>query len=583
MVDYGAFFHSKRNVRLIVLSPRTIGQFFIRSIKTPAAVSVLFFLLFVLANAVKTAVFNRLLIDLPAFASAQEFFSGFFGKVIPVFIVYVVLARFRRWYWFAGFYCLQTLYMFVNLSYHLSLMGYLHISQYTGLYSEAFDLIKHSAVPHDARLWFVIFDAPVFICMLLVYSKFFSFNKRILFKPALVAAAAGFLVMTLQWNPMDFSPKQSMYDAYASDASVVGKHGLLVFNIVDLFNYGDARRLIRSLSYGPEISAAETTATHPNIVALQIESLDAYITDAKYNKKFIMPFLHDLSQKCLYFPYVLSYHEAGSTSDCEFSVLNSVEPFDDFPSIKLRNYGYPNSALKRFSSQGYCVEAFHGNRGSYFNRTAAFKKMGFQAFNDMFSMRLKEMTWGAPDGSVFDFVKTRLLSQREPFCFYIITMTSHEPFTLARQYYQNSLFSGIGNAATRDYFNVMSYVDREVEEFVRVVAGGHPDTYFFIFGDHTPMIQKDVYKRASFMCDNRVFEFVPLFVVAPDSRGRRENACVASFLDIAPTMLAASGIPYLLRTSGANLLNVPLANGVVCYRGGVYSRAELYKKISRGK
>jgi lipoteichoic acid synthase len=569
--------------RLARFSIRSIGPSLIRTVKTPDAVSVLFFLLFIFSNAIKSAIFNRLLIDLPEFASPHEFFSGFFGKVVAALVVYMILTRSKRWYWFAGFYFLQALYMFVNLSYHLSLMGYLHISQYTGLFLEGFDLVKHAAIPRDARLWFVLLDAPVFICLLIVYRRFFSFNKEILFKPALITAAAGLLLIILQWNPMDMSPKQSMNDAYASDISVVSKHGLLLFNIVDLFNFRDTRRHIRSLSYGVEINAVETTTTPLNIVALQIESLDAFIVDTKYKNRFVTPFLHELSQKSVFFPYMLSYHKAGSTSDCEFSTINSVEPFDDFPSIKIRNYDYPNSALKCFSSQGYSVEAFHGNRGSYFNRIAAFAKMGFHTFHNMFSMGLTEVGWGAPDRAVFDFVKTRLMTQKGSFFYYIITMTSHEPFTLARPYYKNNLFSGISNEYTRDYFNTMSYVDRELKEIVGSIKSSHPNTCLFIFGDHTPIIPKNVYERSSFINNSAIFEFVPLFIITPDSRAYRENSCVATFIDIAPTMLAASGIPYSLHTSGTNLLKEPIKDGVVCYRGATYSRAGLYAAISREK
>jgi|WetSurMetagenome_2_1015567.scaffolds.fasta_scaffold04717_2 lipoteichoic acid synthase len=569
-------------LKRIPFPTRHIGRV-LSSAVTPASISTSFFLLFVFADAVKTAAFNRLLIDLPAFASFHEFFRGFLGKFLCVFMVYLVLARLKRRYWFAGFYCLQLAYMFVNLSYHFNLMGYLHVGQYTGLFSEGLDLLLHAAIPHDARLWLVAADAPFLILTLSLYGEFHSFNGRTLFRPALFVSAAGMLVAVSRWDPMNFSPKQAMYNAYESDASVVGKHGLLVFNLVDLFNYGDARRHIRALGYGPEISAAETKPVHPDIVALQVESLDAYIIDAKYRGKFVAPFLHELSRKSVYYPFMLSYHEAGSTSDCEFSTLNSVEPFDDFPSIKIRNYDYPNSVLKRFSSQGYRVEAFHGNRGTYFNRSVAFKKMGFDAFRDMFAMGLREVTWGAPDGEVLDFVQGRIASQPEPFFHYIITMSSHEPFTLVRPFYGNKDFDGIKNESTRDYFNVISYVDRELKRFISEVRAARPNAFFFVYGDHTPVIRKDIYKRASFMADGFVFEFVPLLVVTPDSTVYRETSGAATFLDVAPTMLAAAGIPYTLRTAGTNLLNFPLANGAVFYRGNAYSRAELYRRVNRGR
>ncbi len=64
----------------------------------------------------------------------------------------------------------------------------------------------------------------------------------------------------------------------------------------------------------------------------------------------------------VYFPYLLSYHFAGGTSDCEVAVLNSIEPLTSEPTMKLYDYGYPNSLVKRLETAGYHTLAFHGNR-----------------------------------------------------------------------------------------------------------------------------------------------------------------------------------------------------------------------------
>jgi lipoteichoic acid synthase len=147
---------------------------------------------------------------------------------------------------------------------------------------------------------------------------------------------------------------------------------------------------------------------------------------------------------------------------------------------------------------------------------------------------LAEVTWGAPDGEVLDFAEGRIASREKPLLFYIITMSSHEPFTLVRPFYRNKDFDGIENESTRDYFTVMSYVDRELERFVAGVRKARPNTFMFIFADHTPVLQRGIYKRASFMGDGAVFEFVPCIIVAPDSRAYRETSRAASFIDVAP-------------------------------------------------
>jgi lipoteichoic acid synthase len=549
----------------------------------------LFFLGFVLAGALKVAVFDHLIVDEPALSSIA---AGFLNKAAVMFLVCLLLTLPRRPFLFIGFYCLQLLYMYVNLLYHFSFMGYLHISQYTGLYGEAFDLARHSALPADGRLLWVFLDLPFLIGLLWTFPGFSRIATALRARTALYGLAAILLLFCMQWDPQRDTAAALMNNAYESDISVVQKYGLLTFNIVDLLNYRDGQEHIRGISYGPVVTSAAASVSgdtveamqRPNIVVLQVESLDAYIVDRKYKDAYITPFFHGLTSASVYYPYMLSYHEAGSTSDCEFSTINSIEPFEDYPSIKIRNYDYVNSMARQASLRGgYAVKAFHGNRGSYFNRAAAFKKMGFDRFFDIDTMGLQVAYWGAPDKAVFDFVAIQLRSQREPFFYYVITMSSHEPFTLTQSYYQNNFFSDIRNERTRDYFNAISYVDREVGEFVRMIRQIRPNTYVFIFGDHTPVIARDVYKRAFFVYDARQFEFVPLFIITPDSLAFRENRYAASFIDIAPTVLAATRAPYSIRTSGANLLSHPIANTAIDYRGASYLRADLYKRIKQGK
>jgi lipoteichoic acid synthase len=545
-------------------------------------IAVLFFLCFVLISAFKVSVFDHLIVDE---STLQNVFPGYLNKSAVMLMLCLLLTLPRRSFPFVTFFLLQILYMYVNLLYHFSFMGYLHLSQYANLYGETFDLARHSALPTDGRLLWVLLDVPFFIGFLWTYPGFSRIATVLRARTALYGLAAALFLFLVQWDPKRDTANMLMNDPYESDISVVQKHGLLTFNIVDLLNYQDAQQHIKGISYGPKVCSVDTAiaAARKNVIVLQIESLDAYIVDRKYKNAYITPFLHELTSTSVYYPYMLSYHEAGSTSDCEFSTINSIEPFDDYPAMKIRNYNYVNSMIRPMASCGYAADAFHGNRGTYFNRAAAFKKMGFGMFFDIEGMGLHDVGWGAPDKAVFDFVATKLRQQKEPFFYYIITMSSHEPFTLTRPYYQNNFFSDIRNERTRDYFNAISYVDRETREFVRKVRQIRPNTYVFILGDHTPVIAKDVYKRASFVYDSRQFEFVPLFIITPESLASRENRCAASFVDIAPTVLAATGVPFSIRSNGQNLLVHPIGNTSIEYRGASYLRADLYKRVKQGK
>jgi phosphoglycerol transferase MdoB-like AlkP superfamily enzyme len=356
-----------------------------------------------------------------------------------------------------------------------------------------------------------------------------------------------------------------------------------VFNVADFLNYRKPDRHFLGLRYGPEISAPAVMKKHPDFVLIQVESMGAFIIDRKYKGAFVMPFLHELSGKCLFFPYTLSYHEGGFTTDCEFSVINSLEPLTDFAANWLKNYGYENSLLKRLVKDDYQTLVFHGNMGSFFNRKVTFKQMGYDKFYDIADMGLKEVSWGAPDGDVFNFVKTQLPTQHEPFLYHVITMSSHEPFTLVNPYYRNDFFDSITDYHTKGYYISFSYVDSVVSSFVKSIRETNPNCCIFIYGDHAPPTPFSFHKKAVYTYDNRFFEFVPLFVITPDSRIHYETNCAASFLDIAPTVLSLSGIAYHLRTGGENLLKVPLADGPLPFRGGTYMRSELYARIKHQK
>jgi len=363
---------------------------------------------------------------------------------------------------------------------------------------------------------------------------------------------------------------------------IVEKYGTLANNLADIIINRNDINFINSFKYGTTISREKELTDNPNFVMIQVESMDSNIINHMYMSKYIMPYLHSLSKNSVYFPYVLSYHKAGGTSDCEFSIINSIEPLDSFPSMKISNYNYPNSIVQMLASASYSTAAFHGNLESYFNRDKAFAKMGFAEFHDMVGMELDHIGWGAPDNEVFRYALNVIKNQPEPFFSYIITMTSHGPYTNARHYYNNSSFDGIKNEVVRNYFNSMSYVDHTIEEFVSGIKSNQKNTYIFIWGDHTPNIDNSYYKQSSFSMDDKYFEFVPLIIITPDNKTYFENRNTASFLDFAPTILQISGIPFNYKTNGRNLSDIHKEPDKIPYRGTEYDRSFLYEKITRG-
>jgi phosphoglycerol transferase MdoB-like AlkP superfamily enzyme len=188
--------------------------------------------------------------------------------------------------------------------------------------------------------------------------------------------------------------------------------------------------------------------------------------------------------------------------------------------------------------------------------------------------------WGAPDDKVFSFAMEKISASGKPFLSYIITMTSHGPFESARNYYNNSRYDQIKDEIVKNYFNSMNYVDDSIKNFVLKIKAEIPNTYIFIYGDHTPNIQSVEYHQASFIDTDKYFEFVPLFIITPDNKNYIENKTAASFLDISPTILKSSNVPYSFYSNGTNLLGRSDGPKDIPLKGGFFNRQMLYNNIS---
>jgi phosphoglycerol transferase MdoB-like AlkP superfamily enzyme len=209
--------------------------------------------------------------------------------------------------------------------------------------------------------------------------------------------------------------------------------------------------------------------------------------------------------------------------------------------------------------------------------------MGFGTFYDMFGMGLEEKAWGAADGEVFDFVRDKLKDQKRPFCYYIISMSSHEPFTLMESYFTTTAYDDVKDELLKRFLTAMTYTDGELGRFVNYLRKNLTNTYIIIYGDHTPAIPKNVYNKASFTDDARLFEFVPCYVITPEGIVARETVQAASFLDIAPTVLHAAKVGCTYKSNGIDLLARIKDPFNIEYIGKTYPRSRLFSMMKTNR
>ena len=360
-------------------------------------------------------------------------------------------------------------------------------------------------------------------------------------------------------------------------------YGMFASTYAELYNLKNTNELIHTHNseYNKNIrvikSVSQKLMNTPSYILIQVESLDANIINYSWHGMYVAPFLNRLSKSSIYFPYALSYHLAGGTSDSEIAILNNIEPLSDTPTVSIEGYTFPNSLPMVFRKNGYTVNSFHGNTGEFFNRNVAYSKMGFSMFYDQTRMRLSSEGWGASDRKVFDYAAKVMESSNRPSFDYVITMSSHEPFTNVLNYYSSSIYNDIGSVKLKNYFISIEYVDRMLENFINKIRERQPNTYIFVFGDHTPyVLNSGSYKRASFELNNFSFEFVPLFIITPDNAKRIESERAVSFMDIAPTILKSSNAQYTYNIMGENLL-WDFGDISIPYRGKQYDRKQLFQ------
>ncbi|HEY9060784.1 MAG TPA: LTA synthase family protein [Pseudobacteroides sp.] len=453
------------------------------------------------------------------------------------------------------------------------------------LFNEGMTAANQNAAPINFNMVIILIDLPGFILLYKNFGKIMDFRKNKRFITIMVSCISlvflGGIEVTSYYK--EWSLVHLVESKYNGEKPIVERYGTLVNNALGIYLNRNEKVIIDKLKYGSVQNGKAQGNKRSNFIFIQVESMDSNAVNKQYNGSYIMPFLNSLKDNSVYYPYVLSEHMGGGTSDIEFSVINSLEPLEGYSAQKLSSYNYPNSFIKILRRNNYSAIGFHGNKGSFFNRNISFPKMGFERLVDMETMGLKDVGWGAPDKDVLNYSYDYISKKKGPFVTYIITMTSHGPFTNASNYHHSNTFEGIVNANIKNYLNSMSYVDKVLGDFVTEIRKKYKNTYIFIFGDHTPNIRDKEYMQASFNYDNKYFEFVPLFIITPDGRKYTESNRAVSMLDFSPTILRAAGVAFEIRSDGADILNFNGDWKGIKFKDVVYKREDLYEKVSEIK
>lgn len=224
-----------------------------------------------------------------------------------------------------------------------------------------------------------------------------------------------------------------------------------------------------------------------NLILLQVESLENFVINQRYNSQEITPTLNRLLNDSIYFPNFYEQVWNGTTSDAELLANASVYPVrrgSTFFRYPLNEY---NSLPKLLSEKGYTTQASHPDNAGYWNWVEALTAMGYSSTLDVNDFTMDEkIGLGLSDESFLRQMVPILEQSQQPFYDFIITMTSHGPYDLPIEYRELEIDLHVDQTKLGGYFQSMHYTDKQIGMFLDNLdkAGLLENTVIVIYGDH---------------------------------------------------------------------------------------------------
>lgn len=301
-----------------------------------------------------------------------------------------------------------------------------------------------------------------------------------------------------------------------------------------------------------------------NLIVIQIESLENFVINQKIQDQEITPNINKLLDNSFYFSNYLEQVHLGTSSDADFLTNTSVYPVRRGSTF----FRYPNNTYnslpKLLEEEGYTTTAIHPDRGSYWNWMPALKSIGFKHTIDSASFNMDEtIGLGLSDGSYLNQVEPMIGSQKSPFYTFLVTLTSHGPFDLPKEYRELKLNEELDKTKMGGYFQSIHYVDKHLGLFLDKLEskGMLENTVVAIYGDHTGIhkyyddeVNKMINKE-NWWSDNNWR--IPLIIYSKGLMGE-EIKTIGGQVDLLPTLAYTMGIDgekYENTALGRNLLN----------------------------
>ena len=325
----------------------------------------------------------------------------------------------------------------------------------------------------------------------------------------------------------------------------------------------------------------ENSGEQPNIILVQLESLQASVIGQEIGGEEVTPYLNTLEEEMLYFPSFHHQTHEGRTSDAEFVINSSLHPLRT-GSVYTRFPGNTFAPMpEALKNGGYDTAAMHAYEASFWNRNTVYEHIGFSHF---FSKKdypdTEKIGMAINDEDFFRTSIEHMKELEEPYFSFMVALSSHIPFEIPEDKKQLAL-PGYENELVRNYYHTVHYVDGAVEVLVEELKQQDmwDDSLVVFYSDHDSGLTEAGREMANKLDANGVteqFELVrevPLWIKPPNLPEGDTIETAGGQIDLAPTILELAGIDqgFMLGTS--------LLSGterLVVFRDGSFRKGDVY-------
>ena len=290
----------------------------------------------------------------------------------------------------------------------------------------------------------------------------------------------------------------------------------------------------------------------PDIVVVQSESLfDPTIMRGYENSNFTPNLArlaaHGISGK-LHVPTF-----GGGTIRTEFEVLTglSLRYFDNlqFPYLQMSHKSLP-SLVRTLGAHGYRTLALHGNDPSFWNRSTAFKAIGFDRFVSQSGFPANAPNDGKymADSAMTDEIMAQLKDSGPPQFIFAISIEAHGPYDVEPVHTAERDAIPVPDGITgRDKLELQTYLyhlkhaDAELGRLVALLAQRQRPSLVLFYGDHLPALSNSYHTTGFVDGGDMLSQAGTWLLVNPDGKGKPEHVDTAAWL-LPGQLLAQAGI-----------------------------------------